>query len=321
MTPAASLDDLYYFAKVVDHGGFAAAGRALDVPKSRLSRHIDALEARLGVRLLQRSTRRFVVTDVGRELHRHAHAMLAEAEAAFEAVAAATVEPRGVIRIACPIAVATSMLAEVLPQFMSRYPKVRIDLDVDNRRVDLIAEGFDVALRVRTRPSGEDGVVMRQFAELNEVLVASPAYLTRAGHPREPADLAMHSTLSFAGGRDRQTWTLTSADGEDVHVEHGPRLRCHNFPVLHHAAVSGHGIALLPESIAREALAAGTLVHVLPDWRLPQGIFHVVFPHRRGLLPAVRAFIDFLVETMPAAAANMASCPASIKAAHERGID
>lgn len=310
MPPVASLDDLYYFAKVVDHGGFAAAGRALDVPKSRLSRHVDALESRLGVRLLQRSTRRFVVTDVGRDLHRHALAMLAEAEAAFEAAAAATAEPRGTIRIACPISIASALLAPVLPQFMARYPKVRIDLEVDNRRVDLLAEGFDAALRVRTIPSGEDGLVMRRFAESSELLVASPEYLRRAGMPAVPGDLANHATLTFAANGDRQVWELTGPGGESARIEHMPRLRCHNFPVLHAAAVAGHGIALLPESIAREALKVGTLMHVLPDWRLPQGIFHVVFPHRRGLLPAVRAFIDFLVETMPAATAAAPSCPA-----------
>lgn len=311
MTPPASLDDLYYFAKVVDHGGFAAAGRALNVPKSRLSRHVDALESRLGVRLLQRSTRRFVVTDVGRDLHRHALAMLAEAEAAFEAAEAATAEPRGTIRIACPTAIANGMLAPVLPRFMTQYPKVRIDLDVEDRRVDVLAEGYDAALRVRTVPSGEDGLVMRRFAETNELLVASPAYLQRAGAPVVPDDLAGHATLTFASAQDRHVWALTGPDGRAATVEHAPRLHCHNFPILHTTAVAGHGIALLPESIARDALAAGTLVHVLPDWRLPQGVFHVVFPHRRGLLPAVRAFIDFLADTMPAAAAAAPSCPAN----------
>ncbi|MCW5577662.1 MAG: LysR family transcriptional regulator [Dokdonella sp.] len=311
MTPPASLDDLYYFAKVVDHGGFAAAGRALNVPKSRLSRHVDTLESRLGVRLLQRSTRRFVVTDVGRDLHRHALAMLAEAEAAFEAAEAATAEPRGTIRVACPTAIANGMLAPVLPRFMLQYPNVRIDLDVEDRRVDVLAEGYDAALRVRTVPSGEDGLVMRRFAETNELLVASPAYLQRAGAPVVPDDLTGHATLTFASAQDRHVWALTGPDGRAATVEHAPRLHCHNFPILHTAAVAGHGIALLPESIARDALAAGTLVHVLPDWRLPQGVFHVVFPHRRGLLPAVRAFIDFLVDTMPAAAAAAPSCPAN----------
>lgn len=309
MLPAASLDDLYYYAKVVDHGGFAAAGRALDVPKSRLSRHVDALEERLGVRLLQRSTRRFVVTDVGRELYRHAQAMLSEAEAAFEAAAAATAEPRGTIRVACPDAIATGVLAPVLPLFLARYPKVTVDLEVGNRRVDLLAEGFDAALRVRTLPSGEDGVVMRHFADLGELLVASPRYLERAGVLASPADIAGHATLGYGGDSGRQTWTLTGPAGEQVKVEHAPRLRCHNFPVLFSATVAGHGIALLPESIVREALQVGTLVRVLPDWRLPLGVFHVVFPHRRGLLPAVRAFIDFMVETMPTAVGEMPACP------------
>lgn len=300
MQPA--FDQLFYFARVVEHGGFAAAGRALGIPKSRLSRHVDALERRLGLRLLQRSTRRFVLTDSGREVLRHAQAMAAEAEAAFDAAAAATAEPRGLARMACPIAVATTMLAPLLPDFLARYPKVRLELEVSNRRIDLLAEGFDVALRVRTRPSGEDGVVMRQFAELDELLVASPAYLAAAAPILHPQDLSDHPTLSFEPGAESQTWTLLSQDGERIEVAHTPRLRCHNFPVLLGAAMAGHGIALLPESVARAPLAEGRLQRVLPDWRLPQGVFHAVFPHRRGLLPSVRALIDFLVETLPAAA-------------------
>lgn len=302
MKPAASLDDLYYFAKVVDHGGFAAAGRALDIPKSRLSRHVDALEEQLGMRLLQRSTRRFQVTDVGREVHRHALAMLAQAEAAFDAAATARSEPCGTLRVACPVAVAGTMLAPSLPDFLARYPKVNVLLEVDNRRVDVLAEGFDAALRVRTVPSGEDGLVMRSFAQLEEVLVAGPDYLAQHGAPAHPDELAARATLSFLTDHDRQAWTLTHADGDTVRVEHTPRVRCHNFAVLQTAAIAGHGIALLPESMVRDALAAGALVRVLPEWRLPQGIFHVVFPHRRGMLPAVRAFIDFLAETMPLAA-------------------
>ncbi len=298
-----SLDALYYFAMVVDHGGFAAAGRALGIPKSRLSRHVDALEARLDLRLLQRSTRRFVVTDAGREVHRHAKAMLAEADAAMDAAAAATAEPRGLLRVACPASIANSVLAPVLPSFMARFPKVRLDIEVSNRRVDLLAESFDVALRVRTTPSGEDGVVMRQFAELDELLVASPAYLLAAAALDVPAQLSDHPTLVFERGREHPTWTLTGPEGVRVEVAHEPVLDCHDFNVLRAAALAGRGIALLPESVARADIADGALLRVLPDWRLPQGIFHAVFPHRRGLLPAVRAFIDFLVETMPAAAA------------------
>lgn len=299
--PPTRLDDLYYYAMVVRHGGFAAAGRALGVPKSRLSRHVNTLEEQLGVRLLQRSTRRFVVTDTGQQLFRHCEAMLAEAEAALEVVETARSEPRGRIRVACPVAVAENMLAPVLPRFLARHPQVRVDLVVSNRRVDLLGEGFDAALRVRTTPSGEDGVVMRSFAELCELLVASPAYLAAAGVPEVPADLAAHQILAFDAERERHAWQLRSADGSESRVELQPRLCCHSFPVLLQSALAGLGIALLPESTVRAALARGDLLPVLPGWSLPQGIFHVVFPHRRGLLPAVRAFIDFLAETMPLA--------------------
>ena len=304
MTDSAThLDDLYYYAMVVQHGGFAAAGRALGVPKSRLSRHVNALEARLGVRLLQRSTRRFVVTDVGEDLYRHCRAMLAEADAALEVVEQARAEPRGTLKIACPIALASANLAPILPDFLARYPQVRLDLQVSNRRVDVLGERFDAALRVRTRPSGEDGLVMRSFAELCELLVASPGYLECAGRPQAPEDLAAHATLSFDAA-ERQVWELQRGGSAAARVEIAPRLACHNFPVLLAATLAGQGIALLPESVVRAGLADGRLQHVLPDWSLPLGVLHVVFPSRRGLLPAVRAFIDFLVEQLPATLAG-----------------
>ena len=171
------LEGFYYFTKVVEHGGFARAGRVLGIPKSRLSRHVTALEGRLNVRLINRSTRRFVVTEVGQEVYRHATAMLAEADAALEAVEFARAEPRGTIKVSCPVAVAQSALAAILPDFLARFPAIRLQLHVSNRRVDVLSEGFDVALRVRSQPSGEDGLVMRSFSEVEEFLVASPAYL------------------------------------------------------------------------------------------------------------------------------------------------
>ncbi|MDZ3824745.1 MAG: LysR substrate-binding domain-containing protein [Pseudoxanthomonas sp.] len=309
--PASDLDALYYYAKVVEHGGFAAAGRALDIPKSRLSRHVDALERRLGVRLLQRSTRRFVVTDLGREMYGHAQAMLAQAEAAFEVVESASAQPRGLLRVACPVAVASTMLAPVLPRFLAAHPQVRLALEVDNRRVDVLGEGFDVALRVRTVPSGEDGLVMRRFADLHEVLVASPGWLDQAGRPAHPRELQDLPTLSFIPAPERQVWHLRHVAGEEAEVALRPRLRCHQFDVVLAAAQAGLGVALLPRSVAAEGFASGRLEQVLPEWSLPQGVFHAVFPHRRGLLPAVRAFIDFLAETMPAAAQSQpdSRCP------------
>ncbi len=294
------LDDFYYFAKVVEHGSYAKAGRALGIPKSRLSRHVSALEARLGVRLVQRSTRRFAVTEVGQEVYRHALAMLAEADAAVEAVEFARAEPRGVVKASCPVALAQTSLARILPDFMARHPRVRLLLHVSNRRVDVLNEGFDAALRVRTHPSGEDGLVMRSFREMCELLVASRGYLDRATRPERPEQLAQLDTLGFAPEAERQAWDLIGPRGESARIDHAPRLVCHDFVVLRAAALEGLGIALLPESVARADLDSGKLERVLPAWNVPQGVCHIVFPSRRGMLPAVRAFIDFLAERLPA---------------------
>jgi len=293
------LEGFYYFTQVVDHGGFARAARVLGIPRSRVSRHVVALEATLNVRLVNRSTRRFVVTDVGHEVYRHATAMLAEADAALEAVEFARAAPRGTIKVSCPVAVAQTPLASLLPDFLVKHPAVRLQLHVSNRRVDVLSEGFDVALRVRSQPTGEDGLVMRSFGTFAEVLVASPAYLAGAAAINEPAQLAQHDTLDYAGEFDRRPWELVGPNGQVVQVEQKPRLCCHDFVVLRAAVVAGLGLARLPETVVRQDLERGTLVRVLAAWSSPQGVFHAVFPSRRGLLPAVRAFIDFLAERLP----------------------
>jgi len=294
------LEGFYYFTQVIDHGGFARAARALGIPKSRLSRHVMALEAKLNVRLVNRSTRRFAITEVGQEVYRHATAMLAEADAALEAVEFLRAEPRGAIRISCPVALAQSTLAAVLPDFLTMYPAVRLQMHVSNRRVDVVREGFDVALRVRTQPSGEDGLVMRAFGRANELLVASPDYLARAGTPTSPQELRGRDTLDYGGELEPGPWELVGADGKSVRAELTPRVLCHDFVVLRAAALAGLGIVQLPESVVRDDLRSGVLTRVLPEWNSPQGIVHAVFPSRRGLLPAVRAFIDFLAERLPA---------------------
>jgi DNA-binding transcriptional LysR family regulator len=293
------LEGFYYFSQVVEHRGFAKAARALGIPKSRLSRHVMALEAALNARLLQRSTRRFAVTEIGQEVYRHAVAMLLEADAALEAVEFARAAPRGVIKVSCPVAVAQSSLAAILPEFLGQFPAVRLQLHVSNRRVDVVSEGFDVALRVRTQPSGEDGLVMRAFKQVDEYLVASPEYLARAGEPADPAELPARDTLDYTGEFDRRPWELRGPDGRSARAEHTPRILCHDFVVLRAAALAGLGIARLPEMVVREDLRSGVLRRVLPGWDSPQGVLHVVFPSRRGLLPAVRAFIDFLAERLP----------------------
>lgn len=293
------LNDLYYFSAVVDHGGFAAAERALGIPKSRLSRRISALEAELGVRLLQRSTRRFAVTDVGTSVHRHAQAMLAEAQAAREVVDRLSAEPRGSVRVSVPVSMAQQQMSKLLPEFMALYPKVRVQLTVSNRRIDVINEGVDVAIRVRSKLDEDGSLIMRSFGQIQELLVASPEYLNRAGRPVTPDQLAEHVTLSVNEDEARQRWELHGPNGEVRRVELQPRITGFDFPMMLAMAESGVGITLVPETICADAVRSGLLEVVLPNWRLPQGIAHAVFASRRGMLPAVRVFIDFLAKKMP----------------------
>jgi DNA-binding transcriptional LysR family regulator len=184
------LNDLYYFARVVEHGGFAPAGRALGVPKSTLSRRVALLEERLDSRLLQRSTRHFGMTEVGEVYYRHCVAMIAEAEAAQEAIDNTSAEPRGMIRVTCPISLMFSSVAPVISRYMAAHPQVRVQLSATNRRVDVIEEGVDVALRVRFPPLENEGLVMKRLAESRQLLVGSPALLNQFGRPGTPAELS-----------------------------------------------------------------------------------------------------------------------------------
>ncbi|MCA0198282.1 MAG: LysR family transcriptional regulator [Proteobacteria bacterium] len=319
------LNDLYYFAMVVEHGGFAAAERALGIPKSRLSRRISQLETDLGVRLLQRSTRRFAVTDVGMSVYRHAQTMLTEAQAAREVVDRLSAEPRGLVRVSVPVSLAQQQLPRLLPKFLEQYPQVRLQLHIGNRRVDLINEGFDVALRVRSRLDDDGSLVMRSFGQVQELLVASPRYLDRAGRPRDPADLASHVTLSIHEDEAHQRWELHGPDGEVRRVDLQPRLSGFDFPLLQSMVKDGFGITMLPETVCAEAVHRGELEVVLPEWSLPQGICHAVFASRRGLLPAVRVFIDFLAEHLPqqleSSRLECGNCGAKAKAKARAGAD
>ena len=197
------LNDLYYFVQVVDHGGFAPAGRAIGMPKSRLSRRIAQLEERLGVRLLQRSTRQFAVTELGRTYYEHCKAMLVEAEAAQAAIEMTRAEPCGLIRMSCPIALLHTHVGPMLADFMARHPQIRVELEGTNRRVDPIAEGVDVAIRVRPPPLQDSELVIRILAQRRQCLVASPALVAQRGLPAAPADL--HGWPSMGLGRRGST--------------------------------------------------------------------------------------------------------------------
>lgn len=293
------LNDLFYFSQVVDQGGFSAAARALDIPKSRLSRRISQLEERLGVRLLQRTTRRLRLTTAGERYLHYCREMASSARAADEAMRQLQSEPSGPVVVSCPISIAQQLLAPLLPEFMDAWPEVSVQMLATNRRVDLINEGVDLALRVRTRLDTDAELVVRQLGSASGTLVASPAYLQRYGTPERPEDLTQHTTLSFNDPQTEVVWHLFNGQGEERHITVAPRLCCNDFIVLTEAAVRGRGIALLPSVATQAELLRGELVPVLPDWRLPEGIVHCIYPSRRGMIPAVRAFLDFLFERLP----------------------
>jgi DNA-binding transcriptional LysR family regulator len=295
----ADLNDYYWFALVVQHGGFSAAERATEIPKSKLSRRIQQLETDLGVRLIQRTSRHFVVTDVGMNVYRHAQSMMMEAQAAQDAVAQLRAEPRGVIRVSVPVDVAQQQFAQILPAFLKRYPEIKVQLIVSNRRVDIINESIDVALRIRDKLDNDASYIVRRFGQMKHLLVASTAYLNQHGRPETPEALAQHDTLNMVEDEAHQYWELHSPAGELNRVKINPRITGSNLSMLLNFAVEGMGIALLPESTCAAQVHSGQLEVVLAGWEAPLGTFHAVYASKRGVLPAVRVFIDYLVEELP----------------------
>ena len=288
------LNDLLYFAQIVDHGGFSATARALGLPKSRLSRRIKQLEERLGARLLNRSSRRFSVTEVGREFYEHCRAMLVEAEAAEQVVAALHTSPRGVVRISCPTALLHFQFSALLARFMVAHPGVEIHLEATNRHVDVMAEGFDIAIRVRFPPLDSTDLVMRKLDISTQCLVGSPSLISR------PLDsltaLSGLPSLDVGPFRQEHQWQLEGPDGKTAIISHRPRLIVSDMATLRESALAGNGIVQLPTIMVWRDIEAGRLTHALPEWRPRAGIVHAVFPSRRGLLPAIRALLDYLAQ-------------------------
>ncbi len=290
------LNDLYYFAQVVEHGGFAPAGRALGIAKSRLSRRIAGLEERLGVRLLQRSTRHVAVTEAGQAYFQHCRAMLVEAEAAQDAIDSRRAEPCGTVRLSCPTALLDVSVGEFLCDFMQRFPGVNIEVESTDRRVDVIEERMDLALRVRPRPLEDSDLVLRVLSDRAQCLVANPSLLAANGTPSVPADLPALPSLALGQPRQRHLWHLIGPERAEARIEHTPRLVTRNMNTLRQAAVAGIGVVQMPTMMIRSEFDSGVLQAVLPDWAPRSEVIHAVMPSRRGLLPGVRALLDYLVE-------------------------
>ncbi len=294
------LNDLYYFVQSVEHGGFAPAGRALNIPKSKLSRRIALLEERLGVRLLQRSTRQFAVTDLGQTYFEHCKAMLVQAEAAQEAIDAARAEPRGLVKLSCPITLLHAHVGTMLADFLAQNPQVQVQLDATNRVVDVLGEGMDLAIRVRPPPLQDSDLVLRVLADRGQYLVASPDLLRQRGAPSGPAELAAWPSLGLGRSRNDQCWRLSTASGESALVPHSPRYVSSDMFALKAAALRGVGVVQLPILMVRQELARGELVQLLPNWAPRREIVHAVYPTRRGQLPSVRALLEHLAQSFAA---------------------
>jgi DNA-binding transcriptional LysR family regulator len=296
------LNDIYFFASVAQNGGFSAAARTIGVEKTRLSRRIAALEKRLGVRLLQRTTRALALTEAGQRFFERCVATVEGAQAAFDSVAELRREPAGLVRISSPVLLTQRCLAHVLPGYMTAHPKVSVFVEATDRTVNVIEERFDIAIRAKSAIEDVAGLVAKTLGHSQRVLVVSPAFLERYGRPKNPAELPKFDTVAstddvFDGGA---RWNLTNLDSRTRHIELKPRLVTSDLRVRLQAAMRGIGIALLPEQVVAAPLKEGLVERVLSEWSGTKNILHLVYPTPRGMLPSVRSLIDYLLIQLPA---------------------
>jgi DNA-binding transcriptional LysR family regulator len=303
MITVLDLNDFFYFVQVVDRRGFTAAGRTLRMPKSTLSHRVQQLEASLGVRLLNRTSRRFGMTDAGEEFYRHAVTMLHEAELAETAIRHRLSEPTGTVR--CTAAVATMQFAmrSLVADFLVRYPKVNVVAHATDQFVDIVGENFDVAIRAHSDPLPNSTLVQRRLAPAPWFLFAGAAYVDANGPFDKPHDLAKHPTLFMMRTGVSPIWRLRHSGGrrEEVVVELTPRLLVDDMLSLKQAAISGLGIVALPGYVCRDDLRSGALRQVLSGWVADDTTLTALVPYRQGLLPSVRAFVDYLAVELPKA--------------------
>lgn len=286
------LEAVRVFAAVAEAKSFRRAAAALRLPRSTVSRRLATLEAALKVRLLQRTTRQVALTDAGEAFLKRVGPALHMIRDAGRGVLDAAAEPRGALRVTATPASAASVGA-ILLQLVERYPQVQLDLDFTDRKVDLVAEGFDIA--VRPGPLGDSSLIARPLGQGQPGYYASPAYLQRRRRPRTPRDLEDHACLVFSGSSRVARWKFRTGKKTREVAVRGP-VRANSLEVVRLAALRGHGITWLPETLARDDVAAGRLVPVLRDhWPAPVAV-HLVYPSSRHLAPQVRAAIDALTE-------------------------
>ncbi|WP_099074662.1 LysR substrate-binding domain-containing protein [Proteus alimentorum] len=292
------LNDLYYFVKVVEFGGFSQAAEILGIPKSKLSRRIADLEQKLNVSLIYRSTRQFHVTKIGQTFYQQCKNVVAEAEIAEEVICSAQGHPHGTIKLSCPVALLQIYIQDILVDFMEKYPDINIQILAINRPVDVISEGLDLALRVRALPLDDSGLTMKILGYSRRVLVASPLLFEGKEILGSPEQLADYPILANSEHSQQYTVTLTHENGT-VSTQHvTPKLATTDVITLYKATLKGLGISRLPLSVVEQKLQDGSLIEVLPNWRFPKDVIHAVYPSRKGLLPAIQVLLEYLADNM-----------------------
>ena len=287
------LTSMSVFVKVVAHHSFAVAARDLGLSRAGVSKHVLALEQSLGARLLNRNTRRLSLTEVGTVVYERYTRLLEEIDEVERYAGALHINPRGVLRITAPVPFGISHLAPVIVDYMARYPDVSIDMDLNERTVDLIEEGFDVAVRIGHL--ADSTLIARRIAPIRFAICAAPAYLDRRGVPQQPADLAGHDCLEFTYRQTGNEWHFFGPGGRLETVRVSFRLKANNPQILHAAALSGAGIEFNPTFVVGADIAAGRLVRLLPGYTPVETDLSVVFPPGRQLSAKVRSFVDFLI--------------------------
>lgn len=293
------LNGFYYFVHVVEKKGFAPAGRALDIPKSRLSRGIQQLEEQLKVRLIQRTSRQFQITDAGKAFYQHARSALDEVEAAKAAIERHSNTLSGKVRLSCSVGMAQFAIKDIVSRFLSQNPEIEIIQQVTNHPVDLIESGIDLAIRAHTGPLPDSSLIQRHLAPAVWGLFASPTYLKEAGTPLTPEQLSGHAGLKLGWQPEIGQWSLKGPDGSDFSLPYEPRMCSDDMVTLKHAASAGLGIIGVPAYICRDDVKVGRLVRILPEWTAGDAEISLLMPSRQGVMPAVSAFADYLRKELP----------------------
>ena len=287
--------EMQTFVAVVDAGSFAGAAEASGTSRAAVSRHVGRLESRLGVRLLHRTTRRLSLTEEGEIFYARCRELLADMEEAESEISSRSGAVSGLLRVNAPVTYGTMHLAPLWGPFRDRHPKVRLDITHSDRIVDLVEEGYDLAIRIAALPSST--LISRRLATTRIVPCASPTYLAGAGTPRHPADLKEHAIIGYSFFASGDEWQFEGPDGP-ASVKTQPWMRANSGDVCRAAALADHGIALQPTFLVGEDLAAGRLVELMPEYRAPELGIYAVYPTRKHVAPKVRALIDFLVERL-----------------------